>query len=227
MSLDTERYQSIVDSGRRLTTQASWRKDINMDTRNRLLQVLRGPEAARIRFTFPFSGGTCTIAPQSFQFVANAIDRGTVRLDITHDFPDGVAGQYVAGPPKVLRIQPILGRVEEGLIMHECTHALFDLTRTAVTANQDEAASYVVDALYFRMTGLQRPRWNAEPHATAGGVADDLLHDYAVGTRGIPPLDVHDWNVLCLRVMLHPVYIDGPAGVLGTLFGQQYPHNGS
>ena len=81
-------------------------------------------------------------------------------------------------------------------MLHECTHAVFDLTQTRVNGNDDEAASYVVDALYFRMTGLRRPRWNAEPHATAGAVADALLRQYQAGTRGIPAIDATAWATL-------------------------------
>ena len=185
------------------------------------------PTAGRIRFTFPFFAGTVTISPVSFRHVANAIERGHVRLDVTNTFPAGVAGQYVSGTPNTLRIKPIIGRVEEGLVLHECTHAVFDLTHTRVNGNDDEAASYVVDALYFRMTGLRRPRWNAEPHATAGAVADALLRQYQAGTRGIPAIDATAWNNLKFQISLHPVYVTGPAGIFGSLFGPtEYPHDG-
>jgi hypothetical protein len=200
-----------------------------MTTRQRVLELLRGPQASRIRFTFPFFAGTVTISPVSFRHVAAAIECGKVHLDVTNVFPAGVAGQYISGTPNVLRIKPIHGRVEEGLVLHECTHAIFDLTLTHVNGNDDEAASYVVDALYFRMTGLRRPRWNAEPHATAGAVADALLHNYAVGTPGIPAIDAASWSNLKATIMLHPVYntpINNPAGVLGTLLGGEYPHDG-
>ena len=200
-----------------------------MTTRQRVLDLLRGPQASRIRFTFPFFAGTVTISPVSFRHVATAIESGKIRLEVTNAFRDGVAGEYVSGTPNTLRIKPIHGRIEEGLVLHECTHAIFDLTLTHVTANDDEAASYLVDALYFRMTGLRRPRWSGEPHATAGAVADALLRNYAAGTRGIPAIDAPSWNNLKATIMLHPVYntpITHPAGVLGSLLGGEYPHDG-
>jgi hypothetical protein len=201
-------------------------EDSLMSTRQRVLQLLRGPVASRIRFKFPFWAGTVTISPVSFRHVAHAIETGHVHLDVTNAFPAGVAGQYVSGTPNTLRVKPIIGRVEEGLVLHECTHAIFDLTHTHVAAIDDEAASYVVDALYFRMTGLPRPRWNAPTHATAGAVADRLLRHYAVGTRGIPTIDMASWNALRGTIMVRPIYINGPAGILGTLLGSQYPHDG-
>ena len=129
-----------------------------MSTRTNVLHVLRGEEAARIRFTFPFAAGTVTISPKSFDYVASAIEMGKVKVVPTTVFPAGVAGQYISGTPNELHVLPVVGREQLGQILHECTHALFDLTQTHVTANEDEAAAYVVDALYFRMTGLLRAR---------------------------------------------------------------------
>jgi hypothetical protein len=204
-------------------------EDFIVTTRQRVLDLLRGPVAGRIRFTFPFFAGTVTISPVSFRHVAHAIECGKVRVVPTTAFRAGVAGQYVSGTPNLLQVKPILGREEEGLVLHECTHAIFDLTLTHVTANDDEAASYVVDALYFRMTGLNRARWSGEPHKTAGAVADALLRNYAVGTPRIPAIDAASWNNLKATIMMHPVYntpITQPAGFLGTLFGSEYPHDG-
>jgi hypothetical protein len=197
-----------------------------MTTRAKILNLLRGSVAARIRFTFPFRFGTVTIAGASFGRVARAIEGGQVSLQVTTTFPSGVAGTYTSGTPNVLRVAPLVGRVEEGLLLHECTHAVFDLTRTKVTDNEDEAASYVVDALYFRMTGLRRERWNAEPHATAGDVADDLLRQYQAGRVAIPPVDPALWNSLRATVALHPVYRWGTSGIIGVLLGNETGHDG-
>jgi hypothetical protein len=197
-----------------------------MSGREQILQLLRGPVAGRIRFTFPGAGGTVTISPVSFRHVASNIESGHIKIVFTHDLDPGVGGEYISGTPNTLRVQPILGRSEEGLILHECTHAVFDVTRTPVVANDDEAASYVVDALYFRMTGLPHPRWNVISHARAGEVADLLLKQYAQGTVGIPAVDPTAWTVLKATVMFRPNYRFGRAGFLGTLLGQQYPHDG-
>ncbi|HEX2891360.1 hypothetical protein [Vineibacter terrae] len=197
-----------------------------MATRDKVLSLLRGPVVSRIRFTFPFAAGTVTIAPQSFHRVATAIEAGTVSLQVTNTFPPGVGGQYISGTPNTLQVAPLVGRTEEGLLLHECTHAIFDLTKTQVTDNEDEAAAYVVDALYFRMTGLRRSRWNAEPHATAGSVADDLLRQYQAGKVRIPPVDTGLWATLRRTVMLDPLYIGGTSGILGVLFGTGTGHDG-
>jgi len=197
-----------------------------MTARDQVLNLLRGPVASRIRFTFPFWAGTVTIAPASFHRVARAIETGHVRLNITTKFDPGVAGLYTSGTPNTLSVAPLIGRTEEGLLLHECTHAVFDLTKTQVTDNEDEAAAYVVDALYFRMTGLRRPRWNAEPHATAGNVADALLREYQAGKVALPALDPTAWNALRGQVMMHPQYRWGTAGIPGVLLGSGTGHDG-
>lgn len=197
-----------------------------MTARDKVLSLLRGPVVSRIRFTFPFSGGTVTIAPASFHRVAYAIETGKVSLQVTNTFPPGVGGQYTSGTPNRLSVAPLIGRTEEGLLLHECTHALFDITKTQVTDNQDEAAAYVVDALYFRMTGLQRPRWDASLHGAAGKVADVLLGAYQAGKTGLPAVDPAAWTALQAQIMLHPIYRWGTSGILGTLVGSSTGHDG-
>ncbi len=197
-----------------------------MTSREKILALLRGPVVSRIRFTFPFSGGTVTIAPASFHRVAQAIENGKIRLQVTNAFPPGVGGQYTSGTPNLLAVAPLIGRTEEGLLLHECTHAVFDLTKTQVTDNEDEAASYVVDALYFRMTGLQRPRWNAEPHATAGRAADALLREYQSGRTGLPAIDPVAWTALRAQIALDPLYRWGTSGILGVMVGSSTGHDG-
>ncbi|HEX8097676.1 MAG TPA: hypothetical protein VF507_06550, partial [Pyrinomonadaceae bacterium] len=83
-----------------------------------------------------------------------------------------------------------------------------------------EAAAYVVDALYFRMTGLARNRWNTQLHALAGVVADGLLDEYQAGNTPIPAVGRVSWFLLRLFIMNHPVYMAGPAGTGGS-----YLHN--
>ena len=62
----------------------------------------------------------------------------------------------------------ILGRIDEAAVMHESTHAFFDLTTSNILATEEEAVSYIVTALYHRMTGLTPARWTgAEPFISA------------------------------------------------------------
>lgn len=191
-----------------------------MSTRDRVLELLRGREAQRIRFRFPNGSTPFTISAHSFARVARAIERGRVRVRVVTTFGAGVAAEYHTDTNEI-HTPPVLGRTDAGLVLHECTHAFFDLARVSITALDDEAAAYVVDALYFRMTGLARPRWNAVLHAAAGTVADGLLRHYAAGDTPLPTVDNTAWGNLRTAIRAHPVYRSGAAGT-----GAQYLHNG-
>jgi len=190
-----------------------------MATRDHVLRVLRGSEVSRIRFTIPAAGGF-TINSVTFHRVAQAIERNHIQVKVVTNFPAGIGALYHPDTNTV-DTPPLLGRVSEGLLLHECTHAAFDLGNVGIAAVADEAAAYVVDALYFRMTGLQRPRWNAQLHALAGNVADGLLRQYQRGSPRVPAVDTAQWLALGFFIMSHPVYIAGPAG-----HGESYLHNG-
>ena len=62
--------------------------------RDRILSVLHGHEAGRIRFTFPSGGGNLRIDFASFQQVATAITNNHVHVDATNP-PSAV------GPPPI------------------------------------------------------------------------------------------------------------------------------
>ena len=120
------------------------------------------------------------------------------------------------------------GGLDEAYIVHESLHAAYDLLRTGLDANAEEASAYVCTALYCRMTGLPRPRWaNGPIYANAAEVARTLLSQYQKGDPGIPWVGEHEWRLLRAGVGLDPVYTSGPAGILtGWLLGQQYTHDG-
>jgi hypothetical protein len=201
-----------------------------MATKERVLDLLWGQEASRIRFTVPASTGTITIDRMVFATVANAIVAGKVRVEPHATFRAGVGAEYDtaaapavgafrAAPSGALRIPPIVGREQAGMVMHECTHAFFDLTQSAIRATEEEAVCYVVNALYFRMTGLTPARWTNEPHKTAKSVADGLLRQYAVGVAGIPAVTRATWTNLVLAVAVNPTYFPDTAGLPRWFFG--------
>jgi len=209
-----------------------------MSLRSRVLQVLNGPAVARIRFRFPIRGSHVTIAPQTFQHVARAIRLGQVHIKPPTDLAVGVAAQYndvartradgTVVAANTLEIKSAAGRLDEAHIVHESLHAAYDLLRTGLDANAEEASAYVCTALYCRMTGLPRPGWaNGQIYANAELTARTLLAQYQKGDPGIPWVGEHEWRMLRAGVGLHPVYTSGPAGIFtGWVIGQQYTHDG-
>ena len=203
-----------------------------MATKERILALLRGTEAGRIRFTVATTDGLITINRAVFATVASAIQTGKIKVTPQAVFAPGVGAEYhpgavPGGPSGELLIPPLFGREQEGMAMHELTHAFFDLKSTNITATEEEAICYVVDALYFRMTGLTPARWSNEPHKTAGAVADGLLHQYQVGAVGIPAVDVTAWRGLVLAVALNPTYLLKTAGFVHWFGGaDRYTNDG-
>lgn len=168
-----------------------------MSLRSRVLDVLHGPAVARMRFRFPIRGSHVTIAPQTFHHVARAIRLGQVTVRPPTDLAAGVAAQYndvartradgTAVAANTLEVVSAAGRMDEAYIVHESLHAAYDLLRTGLDANAEEASAYVCTALYCRMTGLPRPRWaNGPIYANAAEVARTLLSQYQKGDPGIP-----------------------------------------
>jgi hypothetical protein len=209
-----------------------------MSLTDQVLTVLTGPVVSRIRFRFPLGPSHVTIAPQTFHVVARAIRSGHIIVRRPTDLAAGVAAQYndvarvrVNGTQvraNTLEINAIGGRFDEATVLHECLHAAYDLLRTGLDGNAEEASAYVVTALACRMTGLARPRWaNGQIFGNAAAVADTLLSQYQKGDPGIPMVGEVPWETLRLGVALHPVYrFQLPGGLSGLLLGAQYTHDG-
>jgi hypothetical protein len=210
-----------------------------MSLASKVLNVLNGPTVARIRFRFPIRGSHVTITQQTFHHVARAIGSGRVIVRQPTDLAAGVAAQYndvarvradgTAVRANTLEINPMMGRFDEATVVHESLHAAYDLLRTGLDANAEEASAYVCTALYCRMTGLPKPRWaNGQIYANAELTAQTLLKQYQKGDPGIPFVGEGEWRMLRAGVGLHTVYASsGPAGIVtGWLLGQQYPHDG-
>jgi hypothetical protein len=129
--------------------------------------------------------------------------------------PTGVGALYHSDTD-TFDLPPLIGRADEGLVLHECMHAFYDITLNPIDALHDEASAYVVDALYYRMTGLQRPRWNNAPHPLAGIVADGLLQDYQQGNVPVPSVNNTAWTNLMTVIPTITIYASGPAGTGGS-----------
>jgi hypothetical protein len=103
-----------------------------MASREHILAMLRGEQAGRIRFTVHTTIGGITVNRATFATVANAIHAGKIKVTPQAVFAPGVGAEYhgwavPGGPSGELLVPPIFGREQEGLALHECMHAFFDL----------------------------------------------------------------------------------------------------
>jgi hypothetical protein len=185
-------------------------------TRKRALELLRGPVAARIRFSFPNRGAVITINRSTFERTAKFIEQGKVKIKPPTTLPPGAGASQNKGNNEIQMRRPT-GRWDEASLLHECLHAFFDVTVTGMSATDEEAAAYVVTALYCRMTGLKQERWG-EITRTARPIVDKILQHYAKGSPGVPAVNEADWNALRLTITLHPLYFASPAGLPRQLF---------
>src|SRR6266852_8880572 len=111
---------------------------------------------------------------------------------------------------QTLRAGKAWGRDLEGDLVHECTHAGFDVDkRNTLTALNDEAAAYVAEVLYYRMSSAPLSYWAG----MVGGVRDvalpvanALLHEYQAGNTPTPAVDPVTFNALRAVIPLRPVY---------------------
>jgi hypothetical protein len=212
-----------------------------MSMKIRVLGLLRSPEAARIRFKVPSASVPVTINRLTFSTVANAIVAGKIGVSPFVATARALAEYHQPAGPTApstgqLMVPPILGRIDEAAVMHESTHAFFDLSSSNILATEEEAVSYIVTALYHRMTGLTPRRWTGgEPFISAKAVADALLGQYQAGDVAVPAVDAGTFRTLMLAVATTPTYLlpstpggGTPAGLFGGFLGGpvRYVHNG-
>jgi hypothetical protein len=106
-------------------------------------------------------------------------------------------------------------------VVHECTHAGYDVDkRNTLTALTEEAACFVAEAPYYRMSNLALPSsWVVQNMARP--VADDLLRKYQAGNTAIPAVDPITFHALRALIAVRPVYRGKKAST-----GGKYVHNG-
>src|SRR6266849_6924080 len=198
----------------------------------RVIHFLGGPAVGRIRFTFPEAAATITINRAMYGRVAKAIKDhriGIFPATAPELIPPGATATYEGSPAKggtiFIRAGKAWGRDLEGDLVHECTHAGFDVDkRNTLTALNDEAAAYVAEVLYYRMSCAPLSYWAG----MVGGVRDvalpvanALLHEYQAGNTPTPAVDPVTFNALRAVIPLRPVY----RGTVVTN-GGSYVHNG-
>ena len=183
----------------------------------RVINLLRGPEVGRIRFSFPDGAAAITVDRGMYHRVASAIEHRRIGIFPATDpalIPSDAGATYdgtpVDGGTIFIRAGKAWGRDLEGDLVHECTHAGFDVDkRNTLTALNDEAAAYVAEVLYYRMSNAPLSYWAG----MVGGVRDvalpvanALLHEYQAGNTPTPAVDPVTFNALRAVIPLRPVY---------------------
>ncbi|HEY3740341.1 MAG TPA: hypothetical protein VGL53_10875 [Bryobacteraceae bacterium] len=115
-----------------------------------VLGVLRGPGISGLNFGV----GRIYVASTSYERVAQAIERGFITV---HANPAMVnMAQY---DENANRIDVAPGMTDFALVVHECTHAIFDIGDYSSTAEESEGIAYIAQALYVIRRWGPQPRY--------------------------------------------------------------------
>ena len=117
--------------------------------RNLVLSTLRGPVVSRMTFGVGF----LFISSTSYEDVAKAIEAGKI---VVKAKSGNIALYHGYLHPALIEVDPALGDL--GLILHECTHAIFDMRKITTRVEQSEAFGYLSQALYGWLVRGGAPR---------------------------------------------------------------------
>lgn len=159
-----------------------------MNTTEKVIQVLNSREAERINFTaasISITGGTV------FKAIAN--DLGGLSpsrfITVSSSFSGGAAALYHPTTNTFEVAEDRVGsRVWAGLVIHEAVHAWIDRNSLTPTAVDNEAVSYIAQAIYYRRTGLARSRTPNPIYLAARDIANSILQGSGVSAAPLQTL---------------------------------------
>jgi hypothetical protein len=121
-----------------------------------VLSTLRGPFIGRMTFAV----GRIHIYPRDYEKVAAAIEAGSITVKA-----DPTVGHIAYYNPATNRITLSPELRDRGLIVHEATHAIFDIRALFTRVEESEGVAYVAQMLYGRFANPGAPRYivSADP----------------------------------------------------------------
>ena len=162
-----------------------------MALKDTFVNVLKNAYTGRIDFNYVATTGTVfSLRGAHFTQIANRISNGTLDVQTDATLPAGVAkytalsgGDATANTFYVCSAPP-LGRLFEGLIVHEAVHAVFDMYQTTVEWIDNEAIAYIAQGFYLKLVGFDENNLSSvsQPYfglqlansISAHGVLDDF-----------------------------------------------------
>ncbi|HEX4810181.1 MAG TPA: hypothetical protein VH325_14675 [Bryobacteraceae bacterium] len=124
-------------------------KPQNDAARSLVLNTLRGPAIARMRFGI----GRIVISPDQYESVARAIESGYITVVVDPSLKN--KAEYYWNLNEI----HLATTSDPALIVHECTHAIFDLRKITTRVEETEGVAYVAQALYGLILYGPSPRY--------------------------------------------------------------------
>ncbi len=145
-----------------------------MSATSRVIDVLNSREAANINFTALGLTISGTIFPQIAQDMGGISP--TRFVTVSQAFSGGAAALYHTDTNTMeVGTDPSSSRVWKGLVIHEAVHAWIDKSSLQPTAIDNEAVSYIAQAIYYRRVGLSRTRTPNPIYLAARDVGNVVL----------------------------------------------------
>jgi hypothetical protein len=190
--------------------------------------VLRDPVARRINFTsLRLAGAGIEVSGTLLGELAMNYLRGHIDVQVNPaKVTPGATAAYNSGTDILFLRHEDWSVSGRGLIVHESVHALNDKRSLQVRKDDDEAAAYVAQVLYLRLSGFDVSRGVQQAAAVSGDgaillkalrIADKIIASSAPGGAGSAPSG-QDWLDLAQTIGNDPLYADGHA-LLRPYFG--------
>lgn len=170
--------------------------------------ILNDSETQKIK-SFAFGG--IGFDPKTFPLLAGFIDRGQIKVD--DGGPSGEAAYDYKTNTIILGFSWTLDYVKEALILHECTHAVYDAVNTKMSVAISESIAYIVQCQYLLVKKGDGKRLSSPNKAKdlvfelSWKIAANLL-------QGTPPT-ASEKAALQTAVSQHPFYMGNSAGDAG------------
>ena len=170
---------------------------------------LRHSDTQKIR-SFAFGG--IGFDPKTFPLLAGFIDRGQIKV-VYDDAQNGMAEYDYSTNTILLGFTWAMDYVKDALIIHECTHAVYDVAKTKMSTAISESIAYIVQCQFLLVKRGDGKRLSSP------NKAKDLVFEnaWSIATKiqnGTAP-NLIEQNNLIEAVSKHPFYMGKSAGDAG------------
>ena len=148
----------------------------NQIAKNVVLATLREPLVSMMNFGV----GRIFIPSSQYAWLAKAIDRDYITVQEDPALSGSAVYHYGANRIDVPPYGGAPSLEARALIIHECTHAIFDLRKVTSPVEESEGIAYVAQALYSRLNGsTHRHVVSADPADVVSWMAWQSIFDEA------------------------------------------------
>ncbi len=170
--------------------------------------VLNDADTQKIK---SFSFGGVGFDPKTFPLLAGFIDRGKIKVDDSGS--NGSAEYDYKTNTIILGFTWTLDYVKNALVVHECTHAVYDVAKQKMSTAISESIAYIVQCQYLLVKRGDGKRLTS-PNS-AKDLVFELAWKIAAKIQKGESLDMSEKNALQEAVSRHPFYMGKSAADAG------------